>query len=528
MNRFDRHMNRFDRRRFLQSLAALGVYSTASPARAQLLDKPRFAAYPFSLGIASGYPLPASVMLWTRLAPVPGAPGGGMPAGVVPVRWEVARDEKFAHIAAAGTAHATPDWAHSIHAEATGLEPARWYWYRFIAGDVASPVGRTRTAPAAGGRPDKLRFAFASCQHYEAGYFGAYRHIVRDNLDLVVFLGDYIYESSRARDQVRRHGSSEPHTLDDYRARHALYKGDADLQGAHAMLPWIFTWDDHEVENDYAADRSENVDHPEWFLARRTAAYKAYYEHMPLRPEMIPYGPHARLYSRWGHGNLASFHLLDDRQYRSPQACPRPARGGSNTVDVADCPALDEPERTMLGRTQEQWLEAGLGASRTTWNVLAQQTTMAQFDQKPGPGRRAWTDGWDGYPAARRRVVDFIAERKVANPVVLGGDVHMFFVNEIKREFDNPASAVVASEFVGTGITQQASFTAETLDRLTPDNPHVKFADNRFRGYARIEVTPKSMSVDLRAMEHVSSRDSGCSTLATFVVEDGRPGPQKA
>src|SRR4051812_16767105 len=227
------------RRRFLQALAALGLASTFQPVRAQFQPNPRFVAEPFSLGVASGYPTAGGFVLWTRLAPVPDAPGGGMGPEVVPVRWEVARDEKFSHIAASGTAYAEPNWAHSVHVEVNGLDPARWYWYRFIAGEVSSPVGRAKTAPAAGGRPDKLRFAFASCQHYEQGYFGAHRHLAKDDLDLVVFLGDYIYESSRARDTIRRHGTAEPHTLDDYRTRYALYKADPDLQAAHAAFPWI-------------------------------------------------------------------------------------------------------------------------------------------------------------------------------------------------------------------------------------------------------------------------------------------------
>ena len=520
-------MSPFNRRKFLQALAALGL-SHSFASQAQLQPRPRFAADPFSLGVASGYPLPNGLVLWTRLAPVPEAPGGGMAPEVVPVRWEIARDERFAHLAASGTAYATPDWAHSVHVEAGGLEPARWYWYRFRAGDASSPVGRARTAPGPAAKPDKLRFAFASCQHYEQGYFGAYRHIAKDDLDFVVFLGDYVYESSRARDQVRRHDTAEPHTLDDYRARYGLYKADADLQAAHAAFPWIATWDDHEVENDYADDRSENVDHPEWFLARRAAAYKAYYEHMPLRREMLPFGPRARLYTRLTFGNLASFHVLDERQHRSPQPCPRPGRGGSNVVDAAECAELADPRRTMLGTDQERWLEAGLKASRTKWTILAQQLRLAQFDQKPGPGRQAWTDGWDGYPAARRKLVDFIADNKIANPVVIGGDVHMFYVNDIKRDFDNPASETVASEFVGTAITSQASFTQEMLNRLLPDNPHVKLADSRFRGYARMEITQTRIVTDLRAMESVASRDAACNTLASFVIEDGRPGPQKA
>jgi alkaline phosphatase D len=521
-------MRRPDRRRFLQALAALGVSSVIAPVRAQFQPNPRFVADPFTLGVASGYPHPGGFVLWTRLAPIPDAPGGGMSPEVVPVRWEVARDEAMRNIVASGTQYASPDWAHSAHVEVSGLEPGRWYWYRFRAGDATSRIGRTRTAPAAAGRPDKLRIAVASCQHYEAGYFGAYRHIVRDDPDLVVFLGDYIYESSRARDQVRLHATAEPHTLADYRSRHAQYKMDPDLQGAHAAVPWLFTWDDHEVENDYAADQSENLDHPEWFLARRAAAYKAYYEHMPLRREMIPFGPHARLHSRWGFGNLASFHLLDDRQYRSPQVCARPARGGSNTVDVAECAELGDPRRTMLGAAQEKWLEAGLESSRATWTILAQQTLMAQLDRKPGPARSAWTDGWDGYPAARKRLVDFLADRKVPNPVVIGGDVHMFVVSEIRRDFSNPASPVVASEFVATGISQQSSFTADMIERLAPENLHIKGADNRFRGYLRMEITPRRITTDLRGMESVAVKDSGCTTAATFVVEDGKPGPQKA
>ena len=450
-----------------------------------------------------------------------------MEAEVVSVRWEVAQDDAMRKIIVSGTTLATPDWAHSVHVEVKGLEPERWYWYRFTAGDASSPIGRTRTAPAAGAKPDRLRFAFASCQQYEQGYFSAYRHMLKDELDLVVFLGDYIYESSWGRAHVRGHGSGEPHTLGEYRARHAVYKSDPDLRAAHAALPWIFTWDDHEVENDYADDRSENLDNPEWFLARRAAAYKAYYEHMPLRPEMIPLGPHARLYSRLSFGNLASFHVLDDRQYRSPQVCPRPGRGGSNTVDIARCPELSDPTRTMLGVAQEKWLEAGLSGSKAKWNILAQQTRLAQFDQKPGAGRRAWTDGWDGYPAARAKLIKHLADNRVANPVMIGCDVHMFFVNDIRRDFDRPDSAIVASEFVGTSITSQA-YSQETVNRYLPDNPHVKLADSRYRGYARVEVTQSRVLADLRAMDTIKVHAAGCSTLASFVVEDGRPGAQKA
>ncbi len=265
-----------DRRRFLQALAALGV-SQAGPVRAQLLAKPRFATNPFTLGVASGYPMPQGVVVWTRLAPLPAAPGGGLGPETIPVAWEIARDEQFRNLAASGTAYATAEWAHSVHVEAVGLEANRDYWYRFTAGDAQSAIGHTRTAPGFASKPRRLKFAFATCQHYEQGFFGAYRHIAADDPDLLLFLGDYIYESSWGQAHVRKHNGPEPMTLQDYRVRYGLYKGDADLQAGHAACPWIVTWDDHEVENDYANDRSENLDHPEWFLARRAAAYKAFY-----------------------------------------------------------------------------------------------------------------------------------------------------------------------------------------------------------------------------------------------------------
>ncbi len=516
-----------DRRRFLQVLTALGAVAGMPKGLAQMQTQPRFAAYPFSLGVASGYPAPGSVVLWTRLAPVPDAPGGGMAPEIIPVKWEVAADERMARIIDSGTTYAEPAWGHSLHVVVPRLQAGRSYWYRFSAGDAQSPIGRTRTAPATAARNDRLRFAFASCQQYEQGWYGAWRHLAADDPDLVVFLGDYIYEGSWGSNHVRRHNGPEAITLEDYRARHALYKSDPDLQAAHAQLPWVLTWDDHEVENDYAGTRSENLDHPEWFLARRAAAYKAFYENQPLPPWARPLGPHMRLHTRFSYGNLASFHLLDNRQYRSPQACPHPGRGGSNRVDVSTCAEMADPARTLLGPEQERWLEAGLGSSRTRWNIIAQQTLMSQWDNKQGPGRDAFTDGWDGYPAARQRLIDFLATRKPANPVVIGGDVHMSFVADVKQDFDNPSSATVASEFVGTSITSQARGQSGVL-KMLPEHPHIHLAEARYRGYTRVEIGAARMQVDLRAMDSVSTREADCRTLASFVVEDGRPGPKKA
>jgi alkaline phosphatase D len=509
-------MRMFDRRDFLRACGALG-FAVAS----RLYAQPRFAADPFALGVASGYPHPGGMVLWTRLL-------GSLDPVALPVRWEIASDEAMRSIVASGSAVAEPQWAHSVHIEAKGLEPDRWYWYRFMAGNAVSPVGRTRTAPRLDAAVARLRFAFASCQQYEQGFYAAHRRIAEDAPDLVAFLGDYIYESSWGKDHVRSHEAGEPYSLDEYRQRYTLYKSDPDLQASHAACPWIVTWDDHEVDNDYADDRPEDGMPKEQFLLRRAAAYQAYYEHLPLPERMRPRGPDMRIHTQLDWGQLARFYTLDDRQYRSWHSCRRPGRqGGSNTVDIEKCPRLFNPNRTMLGRAQERWLEGALTDSHARWNLLAQQTTMAQFDQKPGPGRRAWTDGWDGYPAARQRLLSYFSEKRIANPVVLGGDVHSFNVADLKLDFDDPASPVVASEFVGTSITSQA-WAQERLDKLLPDNPHMKLMDSRYRGYVRVEITPGGMRADLRAMESVQTREAACNTLASFVVEDGKAGPQRA
>jgi alkaline phosphatase D len=498
----------FTRRRFLTGLGALALPAVS------------FSAYPFSLGVASGYPSADGVVLWTRLTGVDPAP--------VKLRWELGADEGMQRILFSGTTTVEPAWAHSAHVEVRGLEPDRWYWYRFQAAGGESPLGRTRTAPRPGAAADRLRFCFGSCQQYEQGYYGAHRQIAADAPDLMLFLGDYIYESSWGREHVRSHGAREPYLLDEYRARHALYRSDPDLQAAHAACPWLMVWDDHEVDNDYADDRPEDGMPREKFLARRAAAYRAYYEHMPLPASMRPDRHRMRIHGALDWGALARFHLLDTRQYRSWQACPRPNRkGGSNTLDIELCPAIAAADRSMLGRAQERWLERSLSGSRGAWNVLAQTTTMAQFDQQPGPGRRAWTDGWDGYPASRRRLLENLVEHEVRNPVVIGGDVHSFNICQLKADFDDYRSPVVASELVGTSITSQA-WPQERVNELLPDNPHILYADSRFRGYTLVELGRKLLRADLRAMESVQRRDAACTTLASFVVEDGKPGPQRA
>jgi len=511
------------RRAFLTYAASIAA-ACALPVSG-VLGRLKFTGNPFTLGIASGYPQPDGFVLWTRLAPEPLA-GGGMPQAAVEVEWEIADDDAFRKIVRRGKEIAAPRFAHSVHAEVAGLEPSRWYWYRFRAGGETSPAARTRTAPAAGAAVDRMRFAFASCQQYEQGYYAAYRHMAAEDLDLVIHLGDYIYESSWGRNHVRAHGAAEPVTLAEYRNRYALYKSDADLQSAHAAFPWLVTWDDHEVQNDYANDRSQRLDPPGLFLQRRAAAYQAFYEHMPLPAYMRPRGPALQLYTRAAFGRLAEFSVLDTRQYRSHQPCPSPGRGGGNTVDADECRARLAPELTMLGAGQEKWLHDGLAASGARWNVIAQQTLMAQADRMPGAGQQFWTDGWDGYPQARKRLLNFISARRIHNPVVIGGDVHMSVVADLKTDFDDARAPVVATEFVGTSITSQGP-SRQRVDTLIAENPHIRFANGARRGYTLIELTPQRCLARLRVIDSASDPHARIRDLAAYAVEDGRPGAQQ-
>jgi alkaline phosphatase D len=483
-------------------------------------ERPRFSTYPFSLGVASGSPTSTGVVLWTRLAPEPLA-GGGMTEEAVSVAWEVAEDEAFGRVVERGTIDALTGRAHSVHVEVERLQPDREYWYRFIAGDDASPVGRTRTAPAADARPDRLRFGLASCQQFEQGYFSAYRHLLAEDVDLMVHVGDYIYESSWGANLVRRHSAGEPRTLLDYRDRHAQYKTDPDLQRMHAAVPWLVTWDDHEVDNDYADNRAEDLD-PD-FLRRRAAAYQAYFEHMPLREAARPRGPDMRLHQRCDWGALARLHILDGRQYRTWQACPRPGRGGSNNVD-ASCTARLGGNRTILGTEQERWLEQGLREAAGRWNVLAEATLMAQAATPvSGGGERFWTDAWDGYPAARDRLLRFLDSNGVRSCVMVSGDAHTNFVADLKLDFDDPGSRTVAAEVCGTSITSQGRAQTAT-DAIRAHNPHIHLADSSRRGYVVLDLDAERCRASLRVLDTVKVRESQVSTLAEAEILAGRPG----
>ncbi len=511
-----------------RKLIALGAAATLGPlaglpfirhARAADIER-------FTLGVASGCPRPQSVVLWTRLL------GADLPERV-PVAWELARDEQFKDIVANGTEPAEGAWAHSVHVEVAGLDPARWYWYRFNALGSRSAVGRTRTAPAPGAA-EPLQFAIASCQRWEHGHYAAWRHMADERLDLVLFMGDYLYESAPApasAKRVRTHeGSGPTKTLQQYRNRYAQYKSDGALQRMHAAAPWIMVWDDHEVENDYANDQGEALESD--FLARRAAAYQAYWEHLPFAPAARPRNTDMRIFERYDWGRLARIHAVDDRQYRDPQVCPRPGRGGSNTVTPKDCPALLDPRRTLLGAAQERWLAEGW-STQYGWNLLAQQTLMARFSWRDPalreapdmPGGLYWTDGWDGYPAARARLLGAVAERKIDNVVVLGGDVHTHYVADLKLDFDDPKAPIVATEFCGTSITSE-SLPQARIDAALAFNPHVRYARGDQRGYVRFALDGKALQAQLRVVDDVLDPASAIRTAARFTVEAGRPGAQ--
>jgi alkaline phosphatase D len=483
------------------------------------------AGYPFSLGVASGSPLPTAVVLWTRILYQP-FNAAAMPPLAMSVRWEVAHDEAFRDIAAKGSAVAAPELAHSVHVDVAGLAPGRWYWYRFMLGDAVSPVGRTRTAPAPDSMPAALKLAVASCQHWEFGSYAAHRHIAAAAPDLVAFLGDYIYEWGPYQRQHpgRAVRSDESYTLDQYRARYAQYKSDADLQAAHAAAPWILTWDDHEVANDYAGDRDERLSAT--FAARRAAAYQAYYEHQPIRLDMQAgrYGT-LRMHQRYDWGRLARFHVLDNRQFRTPQACTA-GRGGSSSVYWRACAELRDPAREMLGSEQQRWLEQGLKESTARWNILAQQTLMAGGSQVPlvnGEQGRYWTDGWDGYPAARQRLYHALQASGAANPLVLSGDVHTFYAAELTRDGRRPSGAgnpVIATEFCGTSVTSSSRAQARTLQYVDM-NPQLKYGRSDKRGFMLFDIGPERSSVQFQGLDNVHDPSTAIATLASFTVKSG-------
>ncbi len=477
---------------------------------------------PFTLGVASGSPLHDSVVLWTRLMVPAGTP-------TVTVQWEVAHDEAFARIAQRGQAQALPELGHAVHVEVPALDADRVYFYRFMAGGAASVTGRTRTTPAPDAAVARLRLAYASCQRWEHGYYSAWRHLRADAPDYVVFLGDYIYEYPNASGAVRFPDSGWTITLDDYRRRYALHRSDADLRAMHAACPWFVTWDDHEVQNDYAGVTAGNAGPlVADFAARRAAAYQAFYEHMPLRADVLTQalqglarGAGMRIHGRTRLGRLADLYLLDARQYKDAQVCTQGGKAGSSYVDPANCPAWDDPKRSMLGAAQEAWLDAALARGSAGWNLIGQQSLFGMRDGRPGPDRFLWNDGWDGYGAARTRLTDSLRRHAVANPVFLGGDVHENWVGHVKADYAVKASPVVGVELCGTSITSRSGGDNSKLPARLAENPHFVFADTEKRGYGLVDLTPSKLTATLRVIDDVTRVDASVATLAQFSVAGG-------
>ncbi|MEJ0028101.1 MAG: alkaline phosphatase D family protein [Rhizomicrobium sp.] len=519
------------RRTLLKGLGASAVWLAAAPAVAKGLAAPSWTANPFSLGVAAGAPLADGFVLWTRLAPAPNEPDAGMGGPSRPIGYEIASDDTMHHIVQRGTALADADFGYSVHKQIRGLRPGRPYWYRFTSGGASSTVGRAMTLPPPG--TAALKFAYFSCSNYEHGYFSAYRHAAEENPDFGIFLGDYIYEyAEKKHPVVRTHsGGKECETLDEYRARYTQYRLDPNLQFLHASVPSLATWDDHEVQNDYADKWGEDFQDPEAFLKRRAAAYRTYYEFMPLKPGFSqPHGPNMRLYDRYDFGDLLRVDLIDGRQYRSRQACydDRKKKGlsaGGHIETPESCPELMEPSRSMIGMAQEKWLFEGLATSRSKWNVIANDVILARLHQ--GGVEAYYTDGWDGFPPSRQRLLDHIAKSKPSNPVAITGDIHSFWANDIKADFADETSPVIASELIGTSITSNG-VPYETFAKYLPDNPHVKFFESRKRGYVSVELTRQAMTAKFQVVSDVTDANASLSTLRTFVVEDGKPGPVAA
>jgi alkaline phosphatase D len=538
-------MKHLDRRYFLQnSLRNAALASTAASTLwlpRSAWSQTRISSNPFTLGIASGSPTSDGIVLWTRLAPSGFLGSSSLGNDNITVRWEIAHDEGFTRVVQRGQAQALAQLAHSVHVEVAGLEGGRGYFYRFILGDFTSPLGRTRTLPATDVAPSRFRIAYASCQRWEHGYYSAYRHMLADQPDLVLFLGDYVYEYPRAANPVRTPNATSNGgwviTLDDYRSRYALHKSDPDLQAMHAACPWAFTWDDHEVQNDYAGLQAGDAGPAVAdFAARRAAAYQAFYEHMPLRASALTRAlaglsekPAAelRIYGQLKLGALGSLYLLDPRQYKDAPVCTKEGDGKTGSVNPAQCPAWNDPARSFLGAAQEKWLAQSLAqnASSGGWQIIGQSTRFGLRDSRAsGAGQTFHNDNWDGYSAARTRLTDALQKSGSNNAVMLGGDVHENWVGHIKADYAKSSSANIGTEFCGTSISSRhsANSTNDKIPERLARNPHFIFADSEKRGYGLADFSAQKLQVSLRTVSDVTSKDATIQTLAQFAVQSGR------
>ena len=516
-------MQRREFNRFLQRSAIALALTPWLSAVATPADKPRaWRVNPFALGVASGRPRADSVVLWTRLLFSEDDRAAGTPA--LRVQVEVFADAALKRRVQVSDVVTDERRGHSVHLLLQKLQPSTDYWYRFKQGEAHSAVGHTRTAPALHAEVQQLRIALSSCQHYEQGQFIAHADIAKQPLDFVLFMGDYIYESSNPQYALRKHNGEEPKTLSQYRERYEQYKSDPMLQAAHAAHPWVLMWDDHEVVNDYANDQDRHYTEPQQMLKRRAAAYQAYFEHQP-----VLLGPDAdnpanmRLHEQLSWGKLADLWTLDCRQYRSAQACRDPVRGGGRMV--VQCEELNDPSRTMLGSAQERWLTDSLSQSTRQWKLLAQATQISSTSVPAPVGRSYWNEAWDGYPQARKRLLQTVVDAKLQNVVTLGGDVHCNVAANLRLEPNNPQSPIVASEFVTTSITSRGlgDKPAAVIRESNADLLHYRSDE---RGYSLITITPSELRCDFRTTKFPAGSEAGLKTQASYVVKSGKAGPQ--
>lgn len=515
--------NLYKRRKFLQSLAIGAAATTlSSPWRGSAFAAtPTFVNYPFSMGVASGDPTSDGFVLWTRIAPNPLDLDAKI-MDLIEVIVEIADDEKFSKIVRRETHFARPDFNHSVHAEITGLPPGRKYFYRFRIGLISSPIGQAWTAVPFGTKLDKFKFAWHSCAHYEQGLYTAYGDMAKQNPDIILSLGDYIYEVSYGV-QVRRMPVEEASSLDEYRLIYSATKMDKDLQAAHAVAPWLFIWDDHEVANDYQGNIGKVMagQDPAQFVARKRAAYQAFFENLPIRSRArFDAAGNMRMYGQSGHGNLIEFNLLDTRQYRSRAACASEGYYEAQSVPRT-CADLADPKRTILGARQERFFNENL-MRNTKWSILVQPTIFGTLFQKNNQNEPVvYNDSWSGFELQRQKLIDNISRRKKDSQcIVIGGDMHAFMTAEVKADYNKPESETVALEFVGGSVTSK-SYNYKRFIAMMPDNPHLKFYDDRTNGYGLVEVSDNKMDVKLRHTTSTWERGVPFTNLKHYIVERG-------
>jgi alkaline phosphatase D len=510
------------RREFLAGGAAAGLavalpVNYAAIARAGRL--PMAKGGKFAHGIASGVPSTKGITLWTRVSDITKS---------AKVSLEVATDKHFRHLVEEAKVKADSKQDFTVHAQVKGLDPATEYFYRFDTGNKSSKVGKFRTLPPSDSKTP-IRIGFLSCQAYEAGYYNAQAGLAKEkDLDLVLFLGDYIYErhyydgpADRA-DTTGVNGDGNVQTLDEYREKYRLGQSDKNLQALHAAYPFVSVWDDHEVEDNYAGDQQdsaqadptlENNGTPRRvpFGERRKNGYKAFFEAMPRMPAKGDV-----IYGSMQLGGLVELFFTDQRQYRDQQPC--------EDVQLQPCADDDNPARTMLGSTQKTWFKKALYGSKSSWKLWASELMLMSVDASPG--QHANHDGWDGYGAERKEILEGFLGAGGDNLVALTGDIHTFFAGDLGTNGEATGQPVgvelVGGSATSFGLPEELGVPSSSLAALAGADPHIKFFDFDKRGYGVVEVSKKTLKAEFKAVDAMTPGAKPAS-LAKFEIDSGVP-----